>query len=66
TGLGLAIVKRIVEEHFGTIAFADRTGGGTLVRLSFDTASLAPLAAADIDPGVQDTPPAELTRMKGA
>ena len=37
TGLGLAIVKKIVEEHFGTIAFTDRPGGGTIVRMSFDT-----------------------------
>ncbi|MET0271142.1 MAG: ATP-binding protein [Sphingomonas sp.] len=48
TGLGLAIVKTIVENHLGTIAFADRAGGGTLVRLSFDTAMLA-----RIDPGEQ-------------
>jgi two-component system nitrogen regulation sensor histidine kinase NtrY len=40
TGLGLAIVHRIVEEHQGTIAFADRPGGGTIVRLEFDTAAL--------------------------
>ena len=36
TGLGLAIVKKIVEEHFGTMAFEDRPGGGTIVRLAFD------------------------------
>ncbi len=40
TGLGLAIVKKIVEEHFGTMAFADRDGGGTVVTLCFDTATL--------------------------
>ena len=44
TGLGLAIVKKIVEEHLGEIAFLDRTGGGTHVRISFDTAKLAALA----------------------
>ena len=44
TGLGLAIVKKIVEEHMGEIAFLDRPGGGTHVRISFDTAKLAPLA----------------------
>ncbi|WP_414902902.1 ATP-binding protein [Sphingomonas flavalba] len=44
TGLGLAIVKKIVEEHFGTIAFADRDGGGTIVVISLDPATLAPLA----------------------
>jgi two-component system nitrogen regulation sensor histidine kinase NtrY len=45
TGLGLAIVKKIVEEHMGEIAFLDRPGGGTHVRISFDTAKLAPLAS---------------------
>jgi two-component system nitrogen regulation sensor histidine kinase NtrY len=44
TGLGLAIVKKIVEEHFGSIAFEDKTGGGSVVRLVFDTESLARLA----------------------
>jgi two-component system nitrogen regulation sensor histidine kinase NtrY len=44
TGLGLAIVKKIVEEHMGEIAFLDRRGGGTHVRISFDTAKLAALA----------------------
>jgi two-component system, NtrC family, nitrogen regulation sensor histidine kinase NtrY len=46
TGLGLAIVKKIVEEHFGEIAFLDRPGGGTHVRISFDTAKLAALGTA--------------------
>jgi two-component system nitrogen regulation sensor histidine kinase NtrY len=46
TGLGLAIVKKIVEEHLGEIAFLDRSGGGTHVRISFDTAKLAALATA--------------------
>jgi two-component system nitrogen regulation sensor histidine kinase NtrY len=45
TGLGLAIVKKIVEEHLGEIAFLDRSGGGTHVRISFDTARLAALAS---------------------
>ncbi|MES2120948.1 MAG: ATP-binding protein [Pseudomonadota bacterium] len=45
TGLGLAIVKKIVEEHMGEIAFLDRPGGGTHVRISFDTAKLVHLAA---------------------
>jgi two-component system nitrogen regulation sensor histidine kinase NtrY len=44
TGLGLAIVKKIVEEHMGEIAFLDRPGGGTHVRISFDTVKLAALA----------------------
>ncbi len=47
TGLGLAIVKKIVEEHFGEIAFLDRPGGGTHVRISFDTAKLAALATSE-------------------
>jgi two-component system nitrogen regulation sensor histidine kinase NtrY len=44
TGLGLAIVKKIVEEHVGEIAFLDRPGGGTHVRISFDAERLASLA----------------------
>jgi two-component system nitrogen regulation sensor histidine kinase NtrY len=44
TGLGLAIVKKIVEEHLGEISFHDRRGGGTHVRISFDTKRLAVLA----------------------
>src|SRR6185436_11684931 len=47
TGLGLAIVKKIVEEHMGEIAFLDRPGGGTHVRISFDTAKLEALASDD-------------------
>jgi len=43
TGLGLAIVKKIVEEHLGEIAFLDRQGGGTHVRISFDAERLAAL-----------------------
>ncbi len=45
TGLGLAIVKKIVEEHMGEIAFLDRAGGGTHVRIAFDTARLAVLGS---------------------
>jgi two-component system nitrogen regulation sensor histidine kinase NtrY len=45
TGLGLAIVKKIVEEHMGEIAFLDRPGGGTHVRIAFNTARLAALAS---------------------
>jgi two-component system, NtrC family, nitrogen regulation sensor histidine kinase NtrY len=41
TGLGLAIVKKIVEEHCGDIAFLDRQGGGTHVRIAFDVERLA-------------------------
>jgi two-component system nitrogen regulation sensor histidine kinase NtrY len=44
TGLGLAIVKKIVEEHMGEIAFLDRAGGGTHVRISFDAEKLAAFA----------------------
>jgi two-component system nitrogen regulation sensor histidine kinase NtrY len=47
TGLGLAIVKKIVEEHMGEIAFLDRPGGGTHVRISFDAAKLSALKSED-------------------
>ncbi|MEO5773318.1 MAG: ATP-binding protein [Sphingomicrobium sp.] len=47
TGLGLAIVKKIVEEHRGEIAFLDRQGGGTHVRIAFDVEALAEMASLD-------------------
>ncbi|MDQ3140050.1 MAG: PAS domain-containing sensor histidine kinase [Pseudomonadota bacterium] len=50
TGLGLAIVKKIVEEHFGRIEFDDAPAGGTLVRLIFDTETMARLANSSDDP----------------
>jgi two-component system nitrogen regulation sensor histidine kinase NtrY len=62
TGLGLAIVKKIVEEHCGTIGFADRPGGGTLVTLCFDTAALASVALTDAPAEANDSRPAMLTR----
>jgi two-component system nitrogen regulation sensor histidine kinase NtrY len=49
TGLGLAIVKKIVEEHFGHIEFDDSAGGGSLVRMVFDSEALTRLAAAAAD-----------------
>ncbi|MCW3849163.1 ATP-binding protein [Sphingomonas sp. LB-2] len=62
TGLGLAIVKKIIEEHFGTIAFTDRKGGGTVVTICLDTEQLAGMAS-DADPGDDSEPrPAALTR----
>jgi two-component system nitrogen regulation sensor histidine kinase NtrY len=67
TGLGLAIVRKIVDEHFGSMTFADRPGGGTIVRLAFDIATLAPLAAENDDQEDHDrgdSPMSELTRMK--
>ncbi len=45
TGLGLAIVKKIVEEHFAVMTFSDRPGGGTVVRIDFDSTALAQAAA---------------------
>ncbi len=62
TGLGLAIVKKIVEEHCGTIGFADRPGGGTLVTLCFDTAMLASVALTETPDDASDARPAMLTR----
>jgi two-component system, NtrC family, nitrogen regulation sensor histidine kinase NtrY len=54
TGLGLAIVKKIVEEHMGEIAFLDRPGGGTHVRISFDTEKLAALESDDTPPRTEE------------
>ena len=58
TGLGLAIVKKIVEEHFGTMSFADAQGGGTVVSLRFDMERLARLegeSGSGADDGVRET-----------
>jgi two-component system nitrogen regulation sensor histidine kinase NtrY len=57
TGLGLAIVKKIVEEHLGEIAFLDRKGGGTHVRIAFDAERLERLAATAEEHGVRDGDP---------
>jgi two-component system nitrogen regulation sensor histidine kinase NtrY len=54
TGLGLAIVKKIVEEHMGEIAFLDRPGGGTHVRIAFDSDKLAALETTDAPPQSDD------------
>lgn len=67
TGLGLAIVKKIVEEHAGTIAFLDREGGGTIVRLSFDLVALAPVTVENAaEKGIRNQEPAipGLTRSR--
>ncbi len=62
TGLGLAIVKKIVEEHCGTIGFADRPGGGTVVTLCFDTHQLSRLAEQEGDAAPAEPRPTALTR----
>jgi two-component system nitrogen regulation sensor histidine kinase NtrY len=57
TGLGLAIVKKIVEEHHGEIAFLDRPGGGTHVRIAFDAEQLATLESeAPADSSAENSP----------
>ncbi|WP_275897580.1 ATP-binding protein [Sphingorhabdus sp. Alg239-R122] len=44
TGLGLAIVKKIVEEHFGEIAFDNADTGGAEVVLTLDATMLKSVA----------------------
>jgi len=66
TGLGLAIVKKIVEEHFGEIAFLDRAGGGTHVRIAFDAERLASLEAPQPDSADEEgEPPADQGAVSG-
>ena len=55
TGLGLAIVKKIVEEHLGEIAFLDRPGGGTHVRIAFDATRLATLETDEVVAASEDS-----------
>jgi two-component system nitrogen regulation sensor histidine kinase NtrY len=62
TGLGLAIVKKIIEEHFGTISFADKSDGGTRVRIMLDTQTLEPLKDAVPTRGEEDARLSQLTR----
>jgi two-component system nitrogen regulation sensor histidine kinase NtrY len=63
TGLGLAIVKKIIEEHFGTIGFTDRPGGGTIVTICFDSELLANMVGdANADADGAEPRPAALTR----
>jgi two-component system nitrogen regulation sensor histidine kinase NtrY len=65
TGLGLAIVKKIVEEHFGTMSFADRADGGAVIRLVFDPSILAPLAGLGTESmNDGEARPSELTRIR--
>ena len=59
TGLGLAIVKKIVEEHLGEIAFLDRPGGGTHVRIAFDAARLALLETEEAVAATEGSGPGE-------
>lgn len=67
TGLGLAIVKKIIEEHMGSITFADRQGGGTIVSVRFDPDQLsAALERRPSDGAGQDHLPSALTRIRSA
>ena len=59
TGLGLAIVKKIVEEHLGEIAFLDRSGGGTHVRIAFDAARLSALETNEPASASEDSVPGD-------
>jgi two-component system, NtrC family, nitrogen regulation sensor histidine kinase NtrY len=64
TGLGLAIVKKIVEEHLGTIEFADNPGGGTIVTMTLDPAVLGAIEARNDALSGKEALPAELTRTR--
>lgn len=44
SGLGLAIVSKIVDEHMGTLSFADAPSGGASLLMEFDLGKLALLA----------------------
>ena len=59
TGLGLAIVKKIVEEHAGEIAFLDRQGGGTHVRIAFERSAWRRWKAMRPPKAAEETPVGE-------
>ena len=48
TGLGLAIVKKIIEEHFGDIAFSEAPDGGTRVTIRLTPAKLERLRQGEV------------------
>ncbi len=68
TGLGLAIVKKIAEDHGGSICFADRDRGGTVVTMNFNPAELRWRADSQdrVDAQADDTGPSNLTRVEGS
>jgi two-component system sensor histidine kinase MprB len=47
SGLGLAIVRQVAEAHGGTIVVEDAPGGGTLMRLTLGTRTIAEPAVLD-------------------
>ncbi|HET9509715.1 MAG TPA: ATP-binding protein, partial [Sphingomonas sp.] len=57
-------VKKIVEEHFGTMHFTDRPGGGTVVTLAFDAGTLSSLSDPNAPDDASDPSPAMLTRNR--
>jgi two-component system nitrogen regulation sensor histidine kinase NtrY len=66
TGLGLAIVKKIIEEHMGSISFADREGGGAVVTVRLDPQQMAAAIArrAQDATSSQEDMPSALTRTR--
>lgn len=66
TGLGLAIVKKIIEEHMGSISFADREGGGAVVTVRLDPQQMAAAIArrAQDATSSQEDMPSALTRSR--
>ena len=45
TGLGLAIVVKVIDDHGGRLALADRPGGGAIVRVAFPLVDAGEAAA---------------------
>ena len=49
TGLGLAIVARVMDDHHGKLALADRIGGGACLRLIFPLGESVEAEPAEVD-----------------
>ncbi len=56
TGLGLAIVKRIIDDHQGKLALANRPQGGAVARIEFDLAQNRTLVESPAPESAEVTP----------
>ncbi len=66
TGLGLAIVKKIMEDHHGELALADRPGGGAIVSLIWPRRQPREILSPDNESGNNEPDPIPADTAKRA